>query len=160
VGNKNGGQEEDGEQQAGYDAFLNRLDGSVWFVAQPTPTTTSTTGSSTVATSSTIFDEWLLNFLPRKPSATERVLAVRWADGLDCVDALRGLNAGGNGDCKVQGDDVPAIVDPKKLKRQKRTTWGIGLQCPPNAVELEGVEVYLGKGVEEEEEGWFVPDSW
>lgn len=155
------GSQEGGEQKAGYDAFLNRLDGSVWFVAQPTPTTTtttSTTGSSTIATSSTIFDDWLSNFLSLKPSATERVLAVRWADGLDCVDALRGLNAGGNcGSDELQGDDAPAMVE-KKL--QRRRTWGIGLQCPPNAVELEGVEVYLGKGVEEEEEGWFVPESW
>lgn len=160
VGNKFGGQD-GGEQQAGFDAFLNRIDGSVWFVAQPTPTITSTTGSSTIARSSTIFDEWLSNFLPRKPSAMERVLAVRWADGLDDVDALRGFNAGGNDGGEFQeDDDVPAMVDPKRRPQQRRRTWGVGLHCPPNAVEMEGVEVYLGRGVAMEEGGWFVPEGW
>ncbi|KAF8425308.1 hypothetical protein EV426DRAFT_708943 [Tirmania nivea] len=122
-----------------YEVFLNRLDGSVWFVLK---SGTNTTGSSAVG----VFDQWFSNIIPRKQPARERVVAVRWADGLDCVDGMRGSGFGSGGKGAV-------------MTRQ-RTTGEVEVECPEAAAELEGVEVYLGVAVEEEEGSWFMPEGW
>ena len=122
-----------------YEVFLNRLDGSVWFVLK-----SGTNAASELAVG--VFDEWLSNIIPRKQPAREQVVAVRWADGLDCVDAIRGLGIG--------NEENGAVMT------RQRTMGEVEVECPEAAAELEGVEVYLGVAVEEEEGAWFVPEGW
>jgi len=122
-----------------YEVFLNRLDGSVWFVLK-----SGTNATSLLAVG--VFDEWFSNIIPRKQPARERVVAVRWADGLDCVDAMRGLG--------IDNEGKGAVMT-------RQCTMGeVEVECPEAAAELEGVEVYLGVAVEEEEGAWFVPEGW
>ncbi|KAF8470726.1 hypothetical protein BDZ91DRAFT_761128 [Kalaharituber pfeilii] len=124
----------------GYGAFINRIDGSVWFVANGT--NVHVTG---------VFDAWIMSILPRArwPSGREKVVAVRWADGLDCVDALRGA-----------GVAMGATTGPAPTRQGRMGGGELEVECALTAVELEGVEVYLGERVEEEEDGWFEPEGW
>jgi len=123
-----------------YEVFLNRLDGSVWFVLN---SGTSVSGSLAMG----VFDQWFSNLVPRKQPTRERVVAVRWADGLDCVDGLRGSSAGS----ELKGT----------LVTRQCTTGEMEVECPQLvAAGLEGVEVYLGEAVDEEEGGWFMPEGW
>ena len=124
-----------------YEVFLNRLDGSVWFVLK---SGTNATGPLEMG----VFDQWLSNIIPGKQSARERVVAVRWADGLDCVDGMRGSCVGTKG---------------KGMGVARQCTTGeveVEVEYLEAVAELEGVEVYLGVAVEEEEDGWFAPEGW
>ncbi|RPB25140.1 hypothetical protein L211DRAFT_848482 [Terfezia boudieri ATCC MYA-4762] len=73
-----------------YEVFLIRLDGSIWFVLKIRKNTTSLLAVG-------IFDVGFPNIIPRKQLARERVVAVRWADGLGCVDNMCGSGVDNEG---------------------------------------------------------------
>lgn len=123
-----------------YEAFLNRLDGSIWFVLK-------SGGTTSASLSANFFDQWFSNIARRKLSTNEQVVAVRWADGLDFVDPLRGVQLGAGGDAR----------DTTVVEQRACTCGEMEMECPAAAREMAGVEIYLGEGVEEEDEGWFMP---
>ncbi|KAI5803282.1 hypothetical protein DFH27DRAFT_44830 [Peziza echinospora] len=117
-----------------FDVFLNRVDGSVWLVYNPRQSEFASGG---------VLDCWAFSTLGITRKGKEKVLAVRWADGLDCVHEFRGGNLG------------PVVA---RMARVGGRRGEMEIEC--GVVEMEGVEVYLGENVREEEDGWFVPEGF
>lgn len=118
-----------------YSAFLNRMDGSIWLLPNENQ-------NRCMGPIPGFLDDWALGALEERgvelrskseysssgrAVAGEKIVAIRWADGLHCVN-----------ENEVKGSHK------KTVERSAASDF----------------DIYLGEGIQEEEDGWYEPEEW